>query len=209
MVTKYFSKKDIPISTIPNVGRLMKVFSKQRPAEKNRSINCFVTLIKFLLAIWILKLGSAFSCIIEFWCAVVVFWSYAPDIALWTTLVSKNALVLYMLKRRRAYTISCFLSSCEVGQKTLYFGEHRFLSLVLDWKWKKLRLLVFGWKPLKSVLVVFFMSVVLVDSWFVGFPSSAVPGWKKWRHRQPACHPMHRIGCSPLAFNGSCCWSVV
>ena len=61
---------------------------------------------------------------------------------------------------------------CSVGLSTLFFGEHHFLSFVFDWESKVIQLLVFGLKPMKSVLVVF----VPVGRWLVGFPSS---GWWK------------------------------
>ena len=99
-VTEYLSEIDIASSTSFIVRIMRKISSKTHPAKKNRNNTRFVTLTKFQLVFWILKSGGGISCISEFGCAVVVFWSSSSVIALWTTRVSKTALISYMLKQR-------------------------------------------------------------------------------------------------------------
>ena len=114
-VTEYFLKNDIPMSTLPMVGRTMNVSSKTLPLMKNRSSTCFLTGTMLPLAIWTLNSWAGSSWRRAAGCAERIRRSSASDSALWIAPVSRRPKFSYARNWRGTYNILSFLLSCSVA----------------------------------------------------------------------------------------------
>ena len=140
---------------------------------------CLPALTKLPLAIWTFNSGAGISCNTASGWAAVTLQSCDSGIAFWTTPGSKSKLISYILSRRVAYYILCFLSSCKAELSTLKLIESRCLAFFSEVESKVILKLVSGWELIKFIFFVFVSFEVPVASWLVELSSSVVPDWSK------------------------------